>query len=193
MTSIALHAPSAVRTVSTGLRAPRSASPKSIRRPVPVAARKLDSPTCSSTAVRMVVMRAPSWSHVLLGGFGPPGRFDRLRRSLGEELLAVQPGIQAVERDQFGVGPAFDDPAALVDQDPVGAKDRRQPVGDGDRGAALHQALECGLDQPLGYGVERRGRLVEDEDPGILEQDPGDGDPLLLTTRQLVAALADDG
>ena len=93
---------------------------------------------------------------------------------------------------QLGVRAAFDDPAALVDEDPVGAQDRRQAVGDRDRRAALHESLEGGLDEPLGDGVERRGRLVEDEDPRILEQHPGDGDALLLAARQLVAALADD-
>ena len=40
--------------------------------------------------------------------------------------------------------------------------------------------------------VERRRRLVEDEDPGVLQQHPGDRDPLLLAARELVAALADD-
>ena len=42
------------------------------------------------------------------------------------------------------------------------------------------------------HGVERRGRLVEDQDPRVLQQDAGDRDPLLLAARQLVAALADD-
>ena len=41
-------------------------------------------------------------------------------------------------------------------------------------------------------GVEGRRRLVEDQDPRILQQDPRDRDPLLLAARQLVAALADD-
>ena len=86
----------------------------------------------------------------------------------------------------------FDDPAALVDEDPVGAQDGRQPVGDRDRRAPLHQAFEGRLDESLGDGVERGGRLVEDEDPRILEQHARDGDPLLLTARQLVAALADE-
>ena len=55
-----------------------------------------------------------------------------------------------------------------------------------------HQPLQRGLDQPLAHGVEGGGRLVEDEDPRILEQHPRDRDPLLLAARQLVAALADD-
>jgi ATP-binding cassette subfamily B multidrug efflux pump len=49
--------------------------------------------------------------------------------------------------------------------------------------------LDCRLD----LGIERAGRLVEDEDRGILEENAGDGDPLALTTGELDAALADMG
>ncbi len=41
--------------------------------------------------------------------------------------------------------------------------------------------------------VEGARGLVEDEDARVLEQDAGQGDALLLATRELVAALADDG
>ena len=43
----------------------------------------------------------------------------------------------------------------------------------------------------LGIGVERAGRLVEDQDRRVLEQRPGDGDALALAARQRRAALAD--
>ena len=111
-------------------------------------------------------------------------------RILGE-LLVVEPRVDPSLGDQFGMRATLDDPATLVDEDPVGAQDRGQSVGDGDRRAALHQALEGGLDEPFRDGVERRGRLVEDQDPRVLEQDPGDREALLLPTGQLVAALAD--
>ena len=87
---------------------------------------------------------------------------------------------------------ALDDPAAVVDEDLVGPEDGRQPVGDRDGRPALDQALERRLDEPLADGVERRRRLVEDQDPRVLEEDPGDRDALLLAARELVAALADD-
>ena len=40
---------------------------------------------------------------------------------------------------------------------------------------------------------ERRGRLVEDQDRGILQDHPGDGDALALAAGELDAALADLG
>ena len=42
-------------------------------------------------------------------------------------------------------------------------------------------------------GVEVGGRLVEDHDPWLGEQQAGDRQPLALAARQPVAALADDG
>ena len=41
------------------------------------------------------------------------------------------------------------------------------------------------LDQALGLGVQGRGRFVEDEDGRVLEQGPGDGQPLALAARKL--------
>ena len=85
---------------------------------------------------------------------------------------------------------ALDDPAAVDDEDHVGGDDRREPVGDRDRRAALHQRLERALDEPLARGVERRRRLVEHEDARVLEQHACDREPLLLAARHAVAALA---
>ena len=46
----------------------------------------------------------------------------------------------------------------------------RQPVGDGDGRAALHQVVERLLDLLLGLGVDRRGGLVEDQDARVDQQ-----------------------
>jgi hypothetical protein len=53
--------------------------------------------------------------------------------------------------------------------------------------------VEGVLDLLLGEGVERRGRLVEDEDRRALQDRAGDGDALLLAARELQAALAHGG
>ena len=63
---------------------------------------------------------------------------------------------------------ALHDPPAPHDEDLVRGKDGRQPVRDRDRRAALHQPLERGLDEPLADRVERRGRLVQDQDARVL-------------------------
>jgi len=64
---------------------------------------------------------------------------------------------------------------------------------DGDHGLALHQGAEARLDRGLDFAVERRGRLVEDENRRVLEDDAGDGDALALAAGQFDAALADMG
>ncbi|MPM25386.1 hypothetical protein SDC9_71877 [bioreactor metagenome] len=84
----------------------------------------------------------------------------------------------------------LDDLALLEHHDPVGIGDGREPVRDGDDGAALAHRVQAVLDVALGLGVERRGRLVEQQDRRVLQQRAGDADALLLAARELQPALA---
>ena len=84
------------------------------------------------------------------------------------------------------------DPAPFQHDEPVGPAERAQAVGDGDRRPALDQVVERLLDLALGLGVDRRGRLVEDQDPRVDQQGPGDRDPLPLAAGERLAALADE-
>ena len=65
-------------------------------------------------------------------------------------------------------------------------------MGDGDHGAAAHQPVKRLADRLLGFAVERRGRLVEQQDRRILQEGARDGDALPLAAGQLDAAVADD-
>ena len=47
------------------------------------------------------------------------------------------------------------------------------------------------LDDPLALVIERRGRLVEDQDRRIGGERAGDGDPLALAAGEIGAALLD--
>ena len=87
----------------------------------------------------------------------------------------------------------FDDLAAVDDQDAVGADDGGEPMRDHQRRAALHQFGERRLHQRLVAGVERRGRLVEQQHRRVLEDRAGDGEALALAARQRHAALAEHG
>ncbi len=78
------------------------------------------------------------------------------------ELLAVEGGIEPVLFQQFLVGAAFRHPSAIDDEDLIGGQDSTEPVGNRDRGAALHQRLQCRLDQPFRMGIEGRGGLIQD-------------------------------
>ena len=69
----------------------------------------------------------------------------------------------------------------------MGDHDDRQPrVARGDRG-------DGAVDLLLGAVVERRGRLVEEEDVRRPVEGPGDADALALPAREAAAALPDRG
>ena len=85
----------------------------------------------------------------------------------------------------------LDEPAVMQHEHPIGAHRGRQPVGDGDRRAALGEVRQRPRDPHLGKRVDRRRRLVEEQDVGIGEPRPQQGDELAFSGRQLLAALAD--
>src|SRR5436309_1529711 len=77
------------------------------------------------------------------------------------------------------------DHSALVDDhDAVGLLDRCQPMGDHKRGPLVHEPVERLLHGKLALGIERAGRLIEQQDGGIAELRAGYGKALALTARQ---------
>jgi hypothetical protein len=100
---------------------------------------------------------------------------------------------QGVLEEQFFVRTLLDDAAAIQDEEPVGPLHGAKAVGDDQRRAALHQVAERLLDELFALGVEAAGRLVQDQDAGRLEHDPGDRQPLPLPARQPHPPLADQG
>ncbi|MNE04296.1 hypothetical protein D3C80_968210 [compost metagenome] len=66
-------------------------------------------------------------------------------------------------------------------------------MGDDQGGATFHDLVERCLDMPFGLGVECRGRLVEDQQGGVLEQGTGDGKALALATGKQHAVFPDLG
>ncbi len=99
-------------------------------------------------------------------------------------LRSHQPPVGAVAADQLGVPSGFDDPAVIQHQDAVGADDARQPMRQDQRGAAGREAVDRLLDHRLVLGVDRRQRLVEDQDRRVAEQGAGDRQTLALAARQ---------
>ena len=86
--------------------------------------------------------------------------------------------------EQLVVRPLLDDLAVLEDDDQIGIADRRQPVGDDERGAAVQEPPQRTLDLALGADVDRARRLVEDQDARIGEERAGERDQLALAERQ---------
>src|SRR5438552_2389643 len=118
-------------------------------------------------------------------------RSGRQRLELG--VARRERRVAAAGEDQVLVAADLDDATAVEDDDLVRIADGRETVGDRDRRAALREAVERLLHEPLGLGVERARRLVEDEDRRVAQDRARDRDALLLAAREAVAALADDG
>ena len=78
----------------------------------------------------------------------------------------------------------LDDAAVLEHDDQVGIADRREPVRDDERGSVLEQQMQRLLDLSLGADVDRRRRLVEDQDPRVGEQRARERDQLALAERE---------
>jgi len=83
--------------------------------------------------------------------------------------------------------------AGVQHQHPIGLAQRGKTVGDDERGAANHQLVDRALHFLFRDGVERRGRLVEQQDRGVLQQRSRDRQPLPLPARHLATANADLG
>src|SRR5918997_577145 len=87
----------------------------------------------------------------------------------------------------------FDYPAVLQNQDEVRAGHGVGIVGNDQGRLPGHEAIQGFLDLRLALDVEASHRLVQDQDGGVPDDGPGDGDPLSLATGEGIAPLADDG
>src|SRR3954471_2053333 len=101
-------------------------------------------------------------------------------------------GIHAARIHQGRMAPPFDHAAIFHEQDQVGAADRRETVRDDERGPVGQQVSHRRLNQLLALRVEVAGGFIQNEDLRRCENRPRDCEPLLLPTRQLDAALADE-
>ena len=94
----------------------------------------------------------------------------------------------ALHRKQLQVRAAFDNLARLDKQDLIRVDDRRQPVGDNDRGRAARYLGKTLLDCLFGMAVECRRGFVEQENSRTFQYGSGDGDTLLLKVDQIGVA-----
>ena len=87
----------------------------------------------------------------------------------------------------------FNDFSLIEHDNHVCVQNRRKPVRDANRRAAFHQFVERGLHGAFGFGVERAGGFVENENRRILQNGAGDGEALALAAGKRNAFFADDG
>ena len=119
-----------------------------------------------------------------------------------------QPGdgglAQALQRLELRQGPGDphgdagervgDDPAADHVDDAIGVVDHALIVSDQEDGRPLgtvRHAPEQLQDRLAGFGVERGGRLVGEDQRRVIDERPGDGDPLLLAPRERCRQVVD--
>ena len=86
----------------------------------------------------------------------------------------------------------LDDLALLQNDDAIEIAHRRQAVGDGNDGAAAHQAAQRLADQLLGFAIQRRGGLVEQQQRRVLQEGARNRDPLPLPAGQAQPAISHD-
>jgi hypothetical protein len=70
------------------------------------------------------------------------------------------------------MAPLFDDALRRDHHDAVGIADGGEAVDDDERGAPFREFRERSLDRRLRFRVESRGRLVQDQDRWVLQEDP---------------------
>src|SRR5579871_3272864 len=109
------------------------------------------------------------------------------------QLGFVETGVVAARGHQLLVRPFLQDTPVLHRQDTVRVDNGREPVGNDEGRAALHQFVQRLLHQRLRRGIERGSGLVEDEQARVHQDRAGDGDTLALPAGKPDAAFADDG
>src|ERR1039458_4841300 len=118
----------------------------------PLAARQACWPFCQTQ---------PAW-----GDGGAPLLAFRLR-----ELKFVEFRISPAGPKQLCVGARFDNASLVQYHNEIGPLHGGEAVGDADRRAALHQLFERRLDDPLGFGIERAGGFVQDQNRRVLKDE----------------------
>ena len=116
-------------------------------------------------------------------GEAPPfQRNGRPRRVVAEtELQGGQARIKAAGPHEFVVRPTVDQATLIDDRDTVGLLNRRQAVGDHQRGASDPETVQGLLHGTLAFRVERRCRLIQKQNRRIEQNRPGDRQALALT------------
>src|SRR5437899_9431187 len=102
----------------------------------------------------------------------------------------MQPGVSAAASNQFRVRSAFPDLSAFQDENFVRSANRGEPMRDHESGSPNHQVSERLLHEHLGFGIQLRGGLVENQNRRIFQDGARDGDALPLAAAQARSAFS---
>ena len=116
----------------------------------------------------------------------------RVRGPRRRRRARQQHAVERAARPQLVVRARVEHRALVDHDDAIGQRERRLPVRDEDRRAGARDAAQGRVDLLLDPRVDRRRRVVEQEDLRVGEQRARERDPLPLAARQRQALLADD-
>src|SRR5713101_6639690 len=125
-------------------------------------------------------LRAPLHLHVFWFG-------DHVFAGVRGRLHSEEAGVAAVELHQLRVRALLHQAAMFEEDDAVGAAHGREPVRDVHGGAAAREGTQPLEEVVLGLRVERRRRLVEQQDLGVTHERARQRDLLPLASRQIHA------
>ena len=103
-----------------------------------------------------------------------------------------QAAVKRAAGHQLIVGALGRDASVVERDDPIGQMQRGLAVHDQDRGPAGHDLAQSVVDRLFDGGIDSTGGIVKDEDAGISEDGPGQGDALALPAGEGQPTLADD-
>src|SRR5579864_765952 len=107
------------------------------------------------------------------------------------KLQIVQAGIRSAPCHELGMRPALANLPVFEYENLVRAANCGQAVRDDKSSAADDEIAEGALHVHLRLGIEFGSGLVKNQNGGILEDSPRDGDALALAAAQARATLAD--
>lgn len=110
------------------------------------------------------------------------------------QLLRMnQTMVYAFLEHQLLVGTFFTIPAVFHDDDLVRAADGGQTMSDHDCSAIFGYTIEGCLHDPFSLNIDRTGRLIENENLGLADDTPRDGNSLALSSTQCDSTFTNSG
>lgn len=104
------------------------------------------------------------------------------------ELTDVELVVDAPLLQQLPMRPPFDDPAVINHQHQIGIADGAQAVGDDKTRLSFHEAQKRLLNSFFGTGIDAAGGFIKNEDGGVGENGPGDGQQLPLALAEVAGS-----
>src|SRR5215475_2379937 len=86
-----------------------------------------------------------------------------------------------------------DNSAAIDDENLVRIREHRETVRNDYDGSSLRHAAQIAPNDHFAFGIERARSFVEDQNAGVDNERPGDGQALLLAARQVRPILLEHG